>query len=533
MNKRPFNFSRLRCKDDQASDGLSETKHTSHGSSPLSLLVHCATMLLAVFLVTAASTATAFQPLVYRIGEDHERGSVIADIKRDSHLAALYNRTIVDRLTFVFLDLESRGDHPHHPQRFFRLDGSSGLIRTRTNEDGGNRARLDRDELCPRATACDLRADIAVRHPATSSIFHVVKVIFEVVDVNDNAPRFSADRIQLNVSEATAPGDLVALTGADDSDSPRYGVVRYGIRSEVVVDAEPAASPSKSCSQTAAAAANSTFDLRIDDNDDDADVDGSAVRDLRLVLVERLDHERCDRYRVTVTAHDGGVPSRSGAVTIDVRVLDANDHRPELDAAVYETAIVENAPPSASLVAIGATDRDATAENARIVYRLSARSADAYGRWFGVDAGTGVVYQRRAVDYEHFRSDLIVLDVDVTDGGEGAMPVVATVLVSVSNLNDNPPTVRVEASSFGVDLTSGDGGAAFVTADDEPEAGSNNNINNTLRVTENCCDGVVIGQAYVSDLDTADDAGRSQCRLLQNGVFAISFEENHALYKLS
>jgi len=93
----------------------------------------------------------------------------------------------------------------------------------------------------------------------------------EIVDVNDNAPRFPEDRIVHQLSEATEVGSTFVVPAAVDPDSRRNGVARYELRP-----------------------AEGVFRLSVRHN---ALVDTDS--DLRVVLVDRLDREVKDRYQVT------------------------------------------------------------------------------------------------------------------------------------------------------------------------------------------------------------------------------------------
>jgi len=99
--------------------------------------------------------------LVYRVDEDCEVGTLLADVKTDAHLSELYSTAVVDRLRLVTLATQSALDSRRH----LDVDESSGLVRAAT--------ALDRDHICPAARACVLRVDFAV-HPA--AYFQLIKV---------------------------------------------------------------------------------------------------------------------------------------------------------------------------------------------------------------------------------------------------------------------------------------------------------------------------------------------------------------------
>jgi len=92
----------------------------------------------------------------------------------------------------------------------------------------------------------------------------------EIVDVNDNGPRFPEERLVHQLSEATAVGSTFAVPAAVDPDSRRNGVARYELR------------PS-----------DGAFRLSVRHN-----ALADADSDLRVVLVEQLDREVNDSYQV-------------------------------------------------------------------------------------------------------------------------------------------------------------------------------------------------------------------------------------------
>jgi len=300
----------------------------------------------------------------------------------------------------------------------------------------------------------------------------VLQVSFELIDANDNAPRFDTDQTRIHVSEGSLPGASISLQPAEDIDSPVNGVDSY----QLVDDT--------SC------AGGAPFDLLVERNAD-------ASHDLRLVLQSPgLDRELCDQYRLTVIARDAGTPARSASFVVDLVVTDVNDHRPVFERLVYETEVRENADPATygpALITVRATDADDGA-NGLVRYRLSTRSSAEFGQFFGVDAATGAVRLLRAVDHEAVGS-VVVLDVLAQDetSDSATSAALASVRVRVRDANDNAPAVKVESVRRG---------------DDE----------GALRVAENCANGTQIARVTVSDADTGD-AGRVDCHLQHhNGV---------------
>jgi hypothetical protein len=94
-------------------------------------------------------------------------------------------------------------------------------------------------------------------------------VIVNIVDENDNSPMFPQTHLVQQVSESAEVGSGFAIPAATDPDSRRNGVTRYEL------------SPH-----------DGKFRLNVRRNAPSGDFD------LRLVLVDKLDRETQDRYKV-------------------------------------------------------------------------------------------------------------------------------------------------------------------------------------------------------------------------------------------
>lgn len=115
----------------------------------------------------------------------------------------------------------------------------------------------------------------------------------EIVDVNDNAPRFPEDRIVHQLSEATEVGSTFVVPAAADPDSRRNGVARYELRPD-----------------------DGAFRLSVRHNSLVA-----SDSDLRVVVDDKLDREVNDRYQVTTSTTSSDKLSVSKEKTIHFLVI--------------------------------------------------------------------------------------------------------------------------------------------------------------------------------------------------------------------
>jgi len=393
---------------------------------------------LAVMLVQfpVSSIGVQDRPLHYPIEEELPIGTVVADVKRDSGLASKYPHSQLSEFTFKFLK----------PRKDFALNVTTGIITTSN--------RLDRDVICPSQPSCFIGTDVAVY--SNKNVGHVIKVLFDVIDINDNAPRFPENHISEILSEGTLPGVLFPVRQAQDADSPEYGLDHYQL-----IPGGP------------------TFSLNVTRGED-------GYFDLKLVLMQRLDRETKDFYQLKIIAYDKGNPPKSGTVMLHIEIQDVNDNLPVFANGTYEVEIGENFPPVQSLLSVHATDAD-LGDNGAVTYSFSPRTLALYGDKFSIGKYSGVISLLKALDFEEAR--VLPLEVEARNGG--FEPVTTHVVVTVRDVNDNSPVIRIETADG---LHSGSEGSPVVF------------------VAEHCPVGTFVAHLSVTDADGGNN-GQVRCSL--------------------
>ena len=227
----------------------------------------------------------------------------------------------------------------------------------------------------------------------------VAEVEVSVFDTHNDPPEihinvFSSSGMA-EISERSEIGRVVAHIAVQDPDSGRNGIVE--------------------CSLTA-----EHFQLR-----------GLDVDEYKVILIKLVDREVLDRHNVTVSCRDQGTPPIRVSASFIVKVLDENDNAPKFPFSTYYASIEENKPKGHVIAHVKATDSD-VGENARISYSLLGNS----GFQFVVD-NDGKLMSNASFDREEYSQ--IVAKVLAVDHGSVKLTATATVIITIKDVNDNPP----------------------------------------------------------------------------------------------
>uniref|UniRef100_A0A8C3R183 Protocadherin gamma-C3 n=1 Tax=Cyanoderma ruficeps TaxID=181631 RepID=A0A8C3R183_9PASS len=328
----------------------------------------------------AGAPVTASGGGLYSIAEETERGAVASDLGVDPRRLAARGARITSGSGRQYLELE--------------LGRGALLVRE----------RMDREALCELSPSCFLSLELVIEQP-----IEVHNVEVEVLDINDNAPRFPRQDYRLEISESAVPGARFHIESAQDPDVGTNSVQNYLL------------SPSR----------HFALDLK-------GFQSGSKL--LELVLQQPLDREQSALQQLVLTAVDGGDPPKSGTAQISVRVVDTNDNPPAFDRSTYTVSLLENSLPGTLVVKLNASDPD-EGSNGDVIYSFGSYTPQKVRQLFSVDPHSGEVRVNGTLDYEEASSYEIY--VQATDQGPVSMAGHCKVLVNIVDANDNAPEVEL------------------------------------------------------------------------------------------
>ena len=251
---------------------------------------------------------------------------------------------------------------------------------------------------------------------ATDGIQHdSTTVVINVTDVNDNPPIFNDTQYDIEVAENYETGIVLFQVFASDSDLGANAEISYGILEDQQL-------------------------LHI--NSSTGEVSFSQTPDYEM--------SPQGHFEFRVTATNPNDESQRALSTLIIDLLDLNDNAPMFRDQTGPIHVAENQPSDITVVRVEADDLD-SGINSRVEYSLSEEAA----QYFTIDSQTGTIKTR--VTFNREANSSYEVSVTATDMGTPPLSGNTTLLIGISDVNDNPPvfphesyTVRVlESVSVG------------------------------------------------------------------------------------
>ncbi|XP_041360351.1 cadherin-related tumor suppressor-like [Gigantopelta aegis] len=244
----------------------------------------------------------------------------------------------------------------------------------------------------------EIKANYELKVAASSgSRFREITVTVEVIDINDNAPKFMTTTFETTVIENWPIGFNIFFAKATDADSGPNAIVSYALTSD----------------------ARSVFKIN----------STTGV----IYLAKPVNNLAVGKsFKLTVIATDAGTPHLSSSIDITVHIQDINDHTPVFPRNRYEISIYESKAVNEPVFKLLASDSD-FGINGQISFNIT--SGNRAGK-FGIFPD-GTLFIAHSLDRE--RKDVYFLSVVVRDHGLVYRSSTANITIHVLDDNDNSP----------------------------------------------------------------------------------------------
>lgn len=232
-------------------------------------------------------------------------------------------------------------------------------------------------------------------NPAKTS---TVSVIVNIKDTNDNYPQININLPPggTKISEAADTGSFVAHVVVFDQDEGVNGQIKCKVLGN---------------------------DFRLEDF--------KIENNYKIVLNKPLDYEQQTSHEVNIECEDGGNPPKMNETSITVKVEDVNDNFPVFLYDEYELTFTEEVFQS-MIVQVSATDADG-GEFGAVTYGLHSNTDPR----FTINSKSGLITANSVFDREV--DPIISFSVLAWDNGQPPLTSTATVIINVTDINDNAP----------------------------------------------------------------------------------------------
>ncbi|XP_059144977.1 protocadherin gamma-B1-like [Physella acuta] len=230
----------------------------------------------------------------------------------------------------------------------------------------------------------------------TPPLTGVTTIVITILDVNDNAPKFSQDNYKFQIYENREKDSMVGNLSVVDPDLEEGGEITFTVR--------PVSYPD--------------------------DIPFSVTKDGRILTLDRFDRESRSDYKFIVIATDNGQPKLSSSTQVTVDILDMNDNRPSFifpgpqNSSAYVNIPIEA---DSTLLSLEVSDLDQEdSQNSWITYSIVASNASDLFRIGKID---GRLIANRAILLADVGTYSITIN--ASDQGNPVMWTTGTVLVVV------------------------------------------------------------------------------------------------------
>ncbi|KAL8194351.1 UNVERIFIED_CONTAM: Protocadherin alpha-5 [Gekko kuhli] len=263
-----------------------------------------------------------------------------------------------------------------------------------------------------------------------------VQLVINVLDANDNPPVFNQSVFRVKLLENAANGTLVIKLNATDLDE--------GINKEI----------SYFFSNNVPSSFTKVFSIHTHTGE--------------LRVFGKVDFEDVNLYNLQIVAEDKGNFPLSGHCKVLIEILDMNDNAPEVTVSSLSVPVPENSPPGTVVALISIADRDSGANGqvtclmwpSGLPFKLTSTFKNYYS-----------LVLAEPLDREQVAEYSLVLTAQ--DQGDPPLSASSSLVVPISDVNDNAPTFAQPSYTVFVKENNPPGAHIFTVSASDPDVAEN------------------------------------------------------------
>ncbi|NWX92287.1 CAD23 protein, partial [Nothoprocta pentlandii] len=325
------------------------------------------------------------------VPESAAPGTVVAEV-------TAVDRDLNARLEYYLLEIVARDDTDAlvpDQQGVFTVDFRTGAVKIKSP--------LNRELVATYEVTISVHDNASEVLDRSVSVPNA-KLTINVLDVNDNTPRFRPFGVTYfteKILEGATQGTTLISISAVDPDKGANGQITYEL-----LDLSP---EGYACLEDQSAG--------------------------KVIANRTVDYEEVQWLNFTIRASDNGSPRRSAEIPVYLQIVDINDNNPIFSQPSYQKSVFEDVPLGTVILRVQATDAD-SGHFALIQYSLG----DGEGK-FGINPNTGDIYILSALDREkkdHYTLTAVARD-NPGDVSSNRRENSVQVLITVLDINDFRP----------------------------------------------------------------------------------------------
>lgn len=311
-----------------------------------------------------------------------------------------------------------------NPQNLFDISSNTGLITLKKSLR----------DIPISEVVIEVRATDSGENPQSSSR----KLLIHLKEVNQHTPVFEQFSYETSLLESTPVNTRFFTVKATDRDVGQNAELSYELIDEGLQE---------------------NFGIFPDGN---------------LYVKSHLDRETKDYHSLLVQVRDNGNPHRSSITTFVIHVIDENDVAPKFTNSTFTFSIPENEPGESYVGKVIAFDGD-IGRNAELTFRFTTTQLD-----FSIDPKNGFIKTLRPFDREQLVRSVgvtsITLEVIVEDNGSPKLSDKSSVVVKITDVNDQVPKFSRDSYHAQISEDSPTGASVIRVMAVDPDEGLNGEI---------------------------------------------------------